>query len=305
VEFAPHSYDAHVQLAYCLNATRDYDQSLKECDSAIKINPLVAPAYRYRARAESVIGKSQDALNDLNLAIKLAPTDIYNLPQRAQLYCRLKRYSDAITDCDTCIKQSPKMARAYFIRAYCADATGKHFDAISDYLKAIELGTANLDYRRGYINIALDYERLGQFSKSIEFYDRFLASYPGAFNVLYNRAHTKALAGDSAGAIADYTRIISAEPHSEEARRRRGDIYFTQGAYDRALEDFSKSISYDEAHRGITYTERAKVYDKMGKHDLAEADRQVAKKLGYGSASYKANADINSYDATPIDPMTF
>jgi tetratricopeptide (TPR) repeat protein len=305
LQLAPANYDAHVQLAYCLNSTMDYDQALKECEVAIKISPKRAPAYRYRARAESVIGKSENALADMNRAIQLDPNDSYNLPQRAQIFCRLKRYSDAISDCNTSIKQSPKMARAYFIRAYCGDVTGKRLEAISDYLKAIERGFANPAYRRGYINIAIDYERLGQYSKSIEYYDRFLKLYPGALNVLYNRAHAKALAGDTAGAVADYTKIISAEPHSEEACRRRGEIYFNQGAYDKALEDYSISISFDEAHRGITYTARAKVYEKMGKHDLAEADRQTAKKLGYGSASSKAAADIQSYDAAPIDPLSF
>ena len=51
------------------------------------------------------------------------------------------------------------------------------------------------------------------------------------------------------------------------------------GEYDLAVEDLSKAIEINPGH-GKAYFNRASVYEKLGKSDLAEKDLKKAKEAG-------------------------
>jgi tetratricopeptide (TPR) repeat protein len=60
---------------------------------------------------------------------------------------------------------------------------------------------------------------------------------------------------------------------------RRADVYASLHQYQRAVDDYSYAIKINDGRFDdfdSLYTLRARAYDKLGKKDLAEADRKKA-----------------------------
>ncbi|MBE0570634.1 MAG: tetratricopeptide repeat protein [Ignavibacteriaceae bacterium] len=102
------------------------------------------------------------------------------------------------------------------------DEEGKYEQAISEYIKAIEI---NPDYADAYNNRGVSYYNLGK----------------------------------NENAISDYTRAINLNPKYADAYNNRGIVYYDQGQHNQAIKDYSKAIevnkSYAKAYhnRGLIY----------------------------------------------------
>ncbi len=83
--------------------------------------------------------------------------------------------------------------------------------------------------------------------------------------------------GDTAAAIAAFTRVIELEGNDAEAYNNRGVAYSAQKKLEEALRDFSRSIELKPADS--TYGNRAGVHFAMNRIDLAIADLTEALKL--------------------------
>ena len=65
----------------------------------------------------------------------------------------------------------------------------------------------------------------------------------------------------------------------EAVYNNRANVYYVTKQYQKALDDFSKAFHLDPKD-GKIYVGRAKVYEAMGKHDLAKRELAKAEKLG-------------------------
>ena len=65
-------------------------------------------------------------------------------------------------------------------------------------------------------------------------------------DIRYYLGNAQELAGDTAGAIASYTKMLRAEPENALAYAARARVYRNTGEYEAAKEDFSKALTYDK-----------------------------------------------------------
>jgi tetratricopeptide (TPR) repeat protein len=92
----------------------------------------------------------------------------------------------------------------------------------------------------------------------------------------YNyRGAAHAHGGDTAKAIADFTRAIELYPIDGEAYHRRGAVHERMGQLDLALADYTAAIKNDP-YRASSYIKRAALYIKQGQHEPAIADYTIA-----------------------------
>jgi tetratricopeptide (TPR) repeat protein len=73
--------------------------------------------------------------------------------------------------------------------------------------------------------------------------------------------------------------IIARNKKDDEAYTKRGHAAMLLGNYDLALTDCTHAIELDPGCGARAYDERSKVYERLGKHSLAEIDRGKAKAL--------------------------
>jgi tetratricopeptide (TPR) repeat protein len=169
----------------------------------------------------------------------------------------------------------------------------KEFDhAIAEFTAAIGLDPRHAP---SFYNRGVAYGRLGFAHASIEQLDRAVHDYseairlnPDYAHAYTNRAGIYHYKSDLEGskqhyrdALADYAAAIALTDDGF-AIFNRGGLYRALGELENALADFSTVIARDPGD-GDAFEERARVYEQMGRPDLARVDRQQAERLRAGS----------------------
>ena len=106
------------------------------------LNAQLGPQFYYnRAIAEIGGHLYQQALNDLNKAIELAPADPMYQAEKASLEVRVGRYKEAIETATQLIRMSPEFSDGYLFLGLAQCLSGKKTEGTQNLNKAKELGS--------------------------------------------------------------------------------------------------------------------------------------------------------------------
>jgi tetratricopeptide (TPR) repeat protein len=162
-------------------------------------------------------------------------------------------------------------------------------------------GSDALDYYNLGLQSSITSRRIDYFNKALQLNPNLAEAYEKrAIHYYFQRRYDQA--------IQDYTRVIALWPDRLEAYRIRGMAFLRKGEFDQAIKDFNRALELDpklvsaysyraEAYRlkGMTenairdasmainlkgdlpatasaYSTRAKIYQQLGRDDLAEVD---------------------------------
>lgn len=132
--------------------------AVKAYDEALRLNPLLADALRGRAAALSNLGLSEQALKDIDLAVKLAPCDCYNHTIRGCVLEGLSRYDEAISEYRKAIELSGDDWSGYFRLTGVLIYQGKADEAKTCIDQALAKcpGVVELRERKAHVLLLLD-----------------------------------------------------------------------------------------------------------------------------------------------------
>jgi tetratricopeptide (TPR) repeat protein len=123
-------------LAYWLED--DVDLAMKDFDTALKLNPRLAPAYHARGMALMKKNDLDDAQRDLQEAINLSPSwQFYE--SAAQVFEAKHEWTEALKNIARAIELDPKAPRPYASRAFVELRYGQYDKVIADAGRAISL----------------------------------------------------------------------------------------------------------------------------------------------------------------------
>ena len=87
----------------------------------------------------------------------------------------------------------------------------------------------------------------------------------------YVLGRSRALGGNYAGAIVDFTKAIEINPRHAAAYRARSEAYLAKGDYDGAIADYTKIIEMDPQET-FNYLYRGRAFHRKGDYNRAIAD---------------------------------
>lgn len=88
--------------------TRQFDEALTACNSAIELCPL-DPHFRFvRGEVHFLMNKLPEALADYSSSLNINPDNAVILTKRAQVHQRMGKYNDALEDVDAALAMSPE-----------------------------------------------------------------------------------------------------------------------------------------------------------------------------------------------------
>ena len=130
---------------------REYDQAIKDFDTALQINPnfdavkiQLHAAYNARGLVRYEAKELKPALEDITRSIDLNPQNPTPYINRCVIYLYGWKDADhAIEDCTTAIKLADKSSSAYNHRGYAYELKKKIPLAIADYEMALTIDPAN------------------------------------------------------------------------------------------------------------------------------------------------------------------
>jgi tetratricopeptide (TPR) repeat protein len=130
---------------------KDWDKAVDTYRKAVhldsKIGPNLAAALQQRAAAYAGQQKWDQALSDLNEALKLTPNDANVRERRAYVEMQLKDYDKALADYSEIIKDKPDEVRYYQTRSYIYELKGDVAHGLADCDKILQLDPDNADAR--------------------------------------------------------------------------------------------------------------------------------------------------------------
>ena len=230
-----------------------YDQAITDLDQAIRLKPNDNGAYRTRGHAYHFKAEYHRAIVDFDQAIRLNPSDFVAYAYRGDTYREREQYDEAIADFDQAIHLNPSYPTAYLGRGRVYSAKGDKEPAIADFRKTLTLDPSN-GFAAGMVT--------------------FLTMFP-----TNHRSMACLPDKDPARAIRGCTEIIQ---QGRMNAHGLATIYFNRGLarqangdLDQAIADFDRAITLNPKH-AFAYNNRGNSYLAKGDLDRALADHELA-----------------------------
>jgi tetratricopeptide (TPR) repeat protein len=247
---------------------RDFDPAMADHDQAVRLAPGLASVYVNRALAWVRLGKGEQAGEDIEKAIALAPDDAEAYFTRAEMYrYTAARREQVISDYGKAFALEPDYAEAYYGQATLLFDTD--FDrAIADYTRIIE---RKPDWQDGsaYRARAVAYAAKGDDRLALADRTEVVRMKPGR-EAYVDRGFVYLRLTDYDAAAADFQKALAFGAHPS-AHAGLAAVYRAKGDFDRALKEVNTAIGMAPAMSGL-FIERADTYLAMGKTAEALTD---------------------------------
>jgi tetratricopeptide (TPR) repeat protein len=204
----------------------------------LKLTRNNAQAYDNLGVALAGKGKMEEAIDNYNKAIRIAPKEFSLYVNRGAAYASMGHYQMAVHDYTKSIHLEPNNADIYANRGGAYTSMGQFQLAIEDYSKAIYL---NPDLVMAYIGRGVDYTHVGRYQLALDDFQkaiRLKPDFPLAYN---NRGGVYTALGRYQLAIGDYNEAIRLEPDLTDAYTGRGVAYLSIGEKNSGCRDVQKA----------------------------------------------------------------
>jgi len=218
--------EAHTSLASVLNQYDfDSEQSLKEFERAIQLNPNYATAHQWLAYGPlSALGQFDRAIAEGKRAVELDPLSLINNTALGNDYFVARRYDEAIAQLRKTIEMDPRFYNAHRALGQVWQLKGQLNEAIGEYRKALELNDD--PYVLGLLGQA--YARAGQREEAQKILARLSEEAKSRYVHAYSFALMYLALGDKERAVDEMERAY---------RERAGqDVFLIK--VDPLLDDF-------------------------------------------------------------------
>ncbi|WP_373539747.1 trypsin-like peptidase domain-containing protein [Chamaesiphon sp.] len=230
--------------ASALFGNKDYYQALAAISGAISfIGASEKKEYYYLWKYQSVVfrelGKYDSALKSINVAIKLEPSDLRLLNEKAVLFGMRKQSLEAIAIYDLISSKQPE-AYAYYGRGHFKYLLGQREAAIADFDRAISL---NPSYTEAYSHRGVAKYDLEKYKEAIADYNRAISINSNYAEAYVNRGNLKVALGQIKEAVTDYDRAVSLNPNFTYAYYNRAFLKYRLNQNKEAIADYDRAIS--------------------------------------------------------------
>jgi tetratricopeptide (TPR) repeat protein len=199
-------------------AAGDAAAALADCEQAIRLDPLYAPAYLMRGLLRRRAGQLDRAIEDASQALVLDPNLTAAYLIRGTAYVRQRRFDLAIADLDELLRLEPDNALACNERGLAHANRGDYDRAIADYGSALHLEPRFTLARH---NRAVALRLKGDHALAVAELTAVLQVQPTNARVLLDRGLALLALGEHARAAADLDAALALDPTLDEARRHR------------------------------------------------------------------------------------
>lgn len=121
-------------------AVNDYNQY-----DTLMMGRLSADFYYQREQCEVKARQFQQAINDIDLAIRLAPREPLFLAEKGSLMLRVNKNEDALAAAEQCVALAPDYAEGYLVKGLALIQLKKKKEGIAAFEKAKSLGSDQAD----------------------------------------------------------------------------------------------------------------------------------------------------------------
>ncbi len=272
------------------------DEALRYINQAIDKEPT-AQAYGLRAQLWAAQRKYDEAIKDLDEAIKLDPDDLGLVLRRAQVHYLAEHHELAYQDVQRVLEEHPDVLPVIEFRSAVLAALGKYAEAARDISRLLEKEPDNPLLK---LQLAVYLNAGNQSRQAIEIFTDVLRADPQNGVALRGRADAYLNIGEHGKAVADYEVVVKMFPDDDGILNNFAWVLATSPDDSlrngkRALEMGLKACEltqYKEAHILSTL---AAAYAETGDFENAVSWSQKSVDLGDSSILEQLKQELESY----------
>lgn len=265
----PFHFPSLYYKAYCLSWVEDYNEALVWVDKVLQLEPDFERMFPYKGNCLVKIEKYNEAMAWFDRALKATPEDTMILQQKAFCFKKLGKINDAVTYFEKFLTKNPKddiyhglTNQGSSVYEIVAD---QYFDVVYE-----NGGTANVLERVNYL-----YNQK-EFDLSLLLLEKLYEKEKNNIDILIWKARILHKQEKYNEAIALFTECLAIEKNYFYVWQFRGDSYCKLGEYQKALDDYLKSIELDPSN-GAAYDNAAMCFFNTG--EFAKAHEFIDKAI--------------------------
>jgi tetratricopeptide (TPR) repeat protein len=182
------------------------------------------------------------AISDFSQVLKDNPRDTSALSGIIRAYTLSENFKEAQRYIDNAIKEYPNSPEFYLRRGILNNLRGQPRKAISDFDKALDLGSGQILVLI-YINRGAAHLKDEGFDKALDDFSAALEINPRSTSALNYKAFINYRQGNFQDAIADYDKSLDLDPENSMGYYNRGMAHLRTGNKVKACADFHASCS--------------------------------------------------------------
>ncbi|HYM95436.1 MAG TPA: tetratricopeptide repeat protein [Chitinophagaceae bacterium] len=302
VSYDPNNYNAYWEMGYYKDLEGRDEDALVDYGKAINVvkslndpskDADLATLYRNEALLHKVLGRYDDALNAINMAIQTNPNYSKAYKTRAEIYSAQKKYDKARADYINATgleKDKKNISDLYLNSSLMAMDMLDYKSSLDDLNKAVELDPSD---GMNYWHRAIIYQYKKNYAQAIkecgtalDLYKTDSSSLSGLYKL---RASLKDKTSNYAGAVEDYQAALKFYPDDYDTYYKLGRLFKTK-MKNNDLGNANLSKAADMAEK---YDDTAKYcYIKVIQGNKEEAIKKAFEKAEYS----KDKKDVYSWD---------
>ena len=261
------TYCYEVRAVVYLNSS-SYEKAIDDFSTAITRDPTSPFLYTKRGDAYHFLKSFTKAENDYRMALQMDHGYTRALEGLGRVNFMLKRYDDSNKALNQLMSISPDNSFAWYCKGRIDYIQGKYNDAIKNEFHALQLDSADTEYRRFFLFFS---ENNYPLSMSLLNNQIEKDPYCGMWYIIRSRVLYKK--GDFAAAITDFNQSVEflKETKDEELLYFLAQKYSSFGNYHQAIVYFDRSIKIDSTD-AMNYAQRGDVKRLMGDYTGAVVD---------------------------------
>jgi tetratricopeptide (TPR) repeat protein len=202
-------------------------RAIDDLDRAIELDPNLSTAYLNRGAAYNSLGQYERAIDDLAKAIKLDPRNAGAHTNIGLAYFMVNQYDHSIESLSEAVRLAPRNEIVLLNRGNVYARLGFRDQAVQDYAAAEQINPRLIASYGGSARLL---EEMGRQSLAIRDEQRMgMRPDTGELDTRYESGNAKRARGDWQGSIAEFDRVIAADPNRAEAYLARGWARFCAG----------------------------------------------------------------------------
>ena len=299
IKDAPDILDLYLKRGNLYATMGQYDLAEVDMRKIASLDTENPTGYVGLAMIAELQERYEDAIQNLNEAIKVAPDEGYLYYLRAGINIKLEHYDEAMDDIIYTIANSLADEDTYSLLNVIAsqamptlEAKLKAVESVSktgEYLFLIGLAHQRIGDYRGALEyyqqvterqeltdfvasqIATAYQGIGDYSSALKYIDEAISLDPTDYTYIYTKAQILSEDGNLRRALAESNKYVSLVPDDADGYYQRAQIKSKLQDLQGAIDDYSKGIELNDTYLWA-YIKRADCYTALGRKDAATAD---------------------------------
>jgi tetratricopeptide (TPR) repeat protein len=254
-----------------------YTPAQEEFRRILTIHPEAVEPRLGLARIGIRLGDYESATAQFREALQRDPKNLQALYNLGMLRYRAGDYDESIALLESVVALKPDLPDAHYTLGLAYTRQNRDSQAEAEFRKMIELAPQN---SQAHFNLAKIYLRAGKSEEAAREQALFtkLWDRQAADRAAEGKARARYLAGDYAGALKEFDRLVQIDPVSGRFQLGRGLCFLKMGRKKDALAAFQKAAELDpklpDAHYHL-----AVLYQELGEAEKSERERRAFEAL--------------------------